>query len=547
MKEGTQNYSKKSFNLESFHQLLRGRIFYGDMDYGAWLMDCIIHATLPISPMFSIAIKEFVMSVFVVDRVRKIPEESLLPYFEEPSNISPAQVLIALYVLTYHDALIASKTDPKFSNSRDIPQEEYSFADSIPIRSMLNHIESDTGYRGIYRDFVAMAANMYPEFFDVTGLLLQESKEDLAVVRRAACSAGYLSYEKCSMILAQWQSYPDQISSLLSRISAMETVDVVPFAELFFSVLLMPCLEEKNGSDMIIESLVSAWESLDRVIPHELWVIVANALRGPQLEGKYTFDMIVRDPLSLFKCDSRLYRSEKLIGPWLHTQFNARNVMALINAQDTAMIQTLLEYCKPTEQDKARPGQRYICQFIHSLFIDGDSTMLIAKILHFQTYSIELIPLVADLIPSLFAVMNFIPELLRQPQPDKQVFGILLACHLCEKYPLEQYLVVVEKYVLPRLLKIAFPPPSTVCVPSEFLVQAIPGFVHIARAFPHFGPHIIQAFDEIGKGLPAPEEFIGQEGNSKIILVLRLHQVLNESREFVQSKIDASVNDDSNL
>jgi hypothetical protein len=57
-----------------------------------------------------------------------------------------------------------------------------------------------------------------------------------------------------------------------------------------------------------------------------------------------------------------------------------------------------------------------------------------------------------------------------------------------------------EKHVLPRLLRIAFPvsregPPSNVCVPSEYLVQAIPGFVHLARAFPHIGPQILQAFD----------------------------------------------------
>lgn len=49
--------------------------------------------------------------------------------------------------------------------------------------------------------------------------------------------------------------------------------------------------------------------------------------------------------------------------------------------------------------------------------------------------------------------------------------------------------------MLPRLLKIAFPPPSTTCVPSEFLVQAIPGFVHLAKAFPHFSPQILQAFE----------------------------------------------------
>lgn len=84
-------------------------------------------------------------------------------------------------------------------------------------------------------------------------------------------------------------------------------------------------------------------------------------------------------------------------------------------------------------------------------------------------------------------------------------------------------------------------------------MQAIPGFVHLSKAFPHFSPQILQAFErkcehekegiysyldaiEISNGLPAPAEFVGQEENSKIILILRLHQVLSDSRDLVQQQ-----------
>ncbi|KAF7732034.1 Integrator complex subunit 2 [Apophysomyces ossiformis] len=226
---------------------------------------------------------------------------------------------------------------------------------------------------------------------------------------------------------------------------------------------------------------------------------------------------------------------------------NARNIMVLINAQETTMLQLLLELCLPQDADKhnqakLEEARKNICRFIHGIFIDGDRDMLLAKILHFQTYALELIPMVVELIPSIYIVFSFIPELTRQPQVEKQIFGILMACHLCEKYPLENYLAIAEKYVLPRLLKIAFPVSqdgnSAVCVPSEALVQAIPGFVHLAKAFPHFGPQILQAYDEIARGLPAPKEFIGQEGNSKLILVLRLHKILKDSRDLVQQEVD---------
>lgn len=113
--------------------------------------------------------------------------------------------------------------------------------------------------------------------------------------------------------------------------------------------------------------------------------------------------------------------------------------------------------------------------------------------------------------------------------------------------------------MLPRLLRIAFPVTregqvSNACVPSEYLVKAIPGFVNLARAFPHFGPTILRAFDgkgyvqvyidrilivllDIAKGLPEPKQFIGQEGTSKIILVLQLHKVLKDTTELVQKEV----------
>lgn len=58
---------------------------------------------------------------------------------------------------------------------------------------MLNHIEryrNGTAYRGIFREFVALTANVYPELFDVKSLLLCEGKDMAAqndlnlVVRR---------------------------------------------------------------------------------------------------------------------------------------------------------------------------------------------------------------------------------------------------------------------------------------------------------------------------------------------------------------------------
>lgn len=133
---------------------------------------------------------------------------------------------------------------------------------------------------------------------------------------------------------------------------------------------------------------------------------------------------------------------------------------------------------------------------------------------------------------------------MREIPPERIVSGHIICISCCVgSHPMLLSLISAEKHVLPRLLRIAFPvardgQPSNVCVPSEFLVKAIPGFVNLARAFPHFGPTILKAFSDIGKGLPEPSQFIGQKGNSKIILVLQLHKVLKDATDSVQIQVD---------
>ncbi|KAI8377917.1 integrator complex subunit 2 [Radiomyces spectabilis] len=446
---------------------------------------------------------------------------------------------------------------------------------------MLNHVESyqqGKAYRNVYPDLLSLAANLYPEMFNITSFLLQEGKEsdETAVEEPKEWDRFWisrLSPDKLEYILIHWQQNPDLVVKALSCIGAIDTIHIADYVDIVIRHLLPLCFNE-NFDDNIANAFSAVWESFDGIIPYELWVLTAKEMRDKNItnEGMYTLDNLVEDPLLLFKCDPKIFRCRRLLPIWLHllscirvcsrhriwkrfvtcfprtqTSFNIRNVVAMINVQDAIMLQLLLEQCQEQPRDEGHADQlqqarEHICHFIHGIFVDGDRDGVLVKLLHFETYALDLIPIVVELIPSIYIVMNFIPELLRQPQPEKQIFGILIACHLCEKYPLEPYLVAAEKYVLPRLVKIAFPATRegqpTGCVPSEYLIQAIPGFVHLAKAFPHFAPQILRVFDDIFHGLPPPKDFIGQEGNTKIILFLRLHKTLKDARQLVQQQAD---------
>lgn len=123
--------STKTFSLDSFYQLLKGRVFY-NLNYQNWLLDSINNATVPVHPKFGPVINEFVLwldpllmfttdysrpknSTFLTDQCHKIPEEVVRGYFQDCTAISTTQILMLLYILTFNDYIIAFKTDPKLT------------------------------------------------------------------------------------------------------------------------------------------------------------------------------------------------------------------------------------------------------------------------------------------------------------------------------------------------------------------------------------------------------------------------------------------------
>lgn len=118
---------------------------------------------------------------------------------------------------------------------------------------------------------------------------------------------------------------------------------------------------------------------------------------------------------------------------------------ALMATQDSAVVQILLEICLPFEnEDRSRkrrmggqgepgePGENQgesklsvlrevqcqVCSLLHQMFIADPH---LAKLVHFHGYSSELLPVTVAGIPSMHICLDFIPELLSQPQQDKQV------------------------------------------------------------------------------------------------------------------------------
>uniref|UniRef100_A0A8C8RNP9 Integrator complex subunit 2 n=1 Tax=Pelusios castaneus TaxID=367368 RepID=A0A8C8RNP9_9SAUR len=200
---------------------------------------------------------------------------------------------------------------------------------------------------------------------------------------------------------------------------------------------------------------------------------------------------------------------------------------ALLAAQDSAAVQILLEICLPTEEEKAqgsnshsllkkiqsaaglpsqgleeeedsllcnlREVQCLICCLLHQMYIADPN---IVKLVHFQGYPSELLSLTVAGIPSMHICLDFIPELIAQPELEKQIFAIQLLSYLCIQYALPKSLSVARLAinVMGTLL--------TVLTQSKryaFFMPTLPCLVSFCQAFPPLYDDIMSLLIQIGQ------------------------------------------------
>uniref|UniRef100_A0A8D0CEV5 Integrator complex subunit 2 n=1 Tax=Scleropages formosus TaxID=113540 RepID=A0A8D0CEV5_SCLFO len=215
---------------------------------------------------------------------------------------------------------------------------------------------------------------------------------------------------------------------------------------------------------------------------------------------------------------------------------------ALLAAQDSAAVQILLEICMPTSEEQQqgrsaesllkgiscgptnvkteegdemevgswaghatdeepergllsdlREVQCLICSLLHQMFIADPN---IAKLVHFQGYPQALLPLTVAGIPSIHICLDFIPELLAQPQLEKQIFAIQLLSHLCTQYALPKSLSVARLAisVMGTLLTVL-----TQAKRYSFFMPTLPCLGAFCQAFPPLYDDVIALLVQVGQ------------------------------------------------
>lgn len=173
---------------------------------------------------------------------------------------------------------------------------------------------------------------------------------------------------------------------------------------------------------------------------------------------------------------------------------------ALVSAQESGAIQILIEACLPTPKDweiagnlgvprkgETMPGNLLtslrevhclICSTLHQMFIADPK---VAKLVHFQGYPSELIPVLVSGVPSMHICLDFIPELLQQKDIGKQLFAIQLGSHLSVHFPVPKSLSIARLCVNILSTFVTVLPAHQRC---EFFSSALCSVRRFASAFP---------------------------------------------------------------
>jgi len=471
----------------------------------------------------------------------RFSEESILKVFRKGSadvNLAcetTTQLLLLFYTLLYQSCLLANMAN-LINDSKQPREYSAELYNEMPIKKLLLiSRENQDLYEDIYPPLLRLVAKSYPHLCLVEDYMFEEEMKDdkSSSVFGMKCVGSYRKKDTCT---------PDELNTalenaatnwpkavlILSKLSTLDSNDLVPYSDVLvrnLKSLLSDSVPRK------VQTLCRAlWCKLNTFLPRRIWLDTVNCLCAPQANSLstrnelYSHEEVVKDPLIILRCDRRVFRCAPIFDIFLRIlsaymdasrAFLAHHIQshpspapkrgvgtsgssadiereelksALVAAQESAIIQILLEICLPTEEERKQSNsavmytireiQCRVCSFLHQVFI-ADPNMV--KLVHFQGYHPELLSVTVAGVPSMHISFDFIPELLNMPQLEKQLFAIQLLSYLSMQYPIPKSLSVA-KLVMNRLISLAVALPSK--KRTQFFLPVMPCISRICNAFP---------------------------------------------------------------
>ncbi|XP_004929281.1 integrator complex subunit 2 [Bombyx mori] len=499
--KGTNEYVNKPIMEEEIRKVFRNSIFGANFD-----------------------VKNKSITPMEIDNT----EQSVEIRLEKPTLAS--QLLLIYYLLLYEDVRL-SNTATLLANGRKVKSYSAAFLSELPIKYLLHQAQKNQlSYGGLFSPLLRLLATHFPQLS-----LVDDWMDDQVFADMSRCYVDFnLSETTINDGFLNIDDNPYKTGKVLKAMLSKNPTDIWPFAEIFVKYI-KSVLGDKVPRH-IQELYREVWLRLNTVLPRCLWIMTINALldiNGMGIKNvTITQENVLVDPLQVLRCDMRVYRCGPILKiilrileaslaasrsqlsrhlldkPLLEksgqlTSDSEREELknALVAAQESAALQILLEACLETPDDQKKPELMWslrevrsiICSFLHQIFISEPS---LAKLVHFQGYPRELLPVTVQGIPSMHICLDFIPELLSQASLEKQIFAVDLVSHLSIQYALPKAMSIARLCVntLSTLLSVL---PSDLRL--ELFQPVLKSLERICIAFPSLLEDITSLLLQLGR------------------------------------------------
>ena len=410
---------------------------------------------------------------------------------EQEYNIT-TQILMLYYILLYESVRLTHMRTILNSQRKVVRYSHELFAE-LPIKFLLQTAERDQDkYGGIFPQLLRLCSTHFPHLCLVQDWLTDDdsrnfehnSNEIMLLVDVDVASTSNIGDSKETTestvkdAIVNLKECPAKLTLVFKKLIRMPPQDVWQFSELIIGHITD--ILESRTPYQLQELFNKLWFRMNTVFPRKLWAITVNHLNhlnGLTIRKRITQDDLVLDPLQVLRCDQRVFRTAPMLEIILyimkaclaasrthlakHIQDNpiieraapnnqVSNDMereelknALIATQESAAVQIILEagLLKRDHEleEEERIGQtnvkeiRLICAYLHEAFISDPN---LAKLVHFQGYPQQLLSIIVAGVPSMHICLDFAPELLSQPDLEKQAFAVDLISHLSIQYAL---------------------------------------------------------------------------------------------------------------
>lgn len=431
-----------------------------------------------------------------------------------------AQLLMLYYLVLYEDTRISNLSNANMSG-RKVKEYTNNFLSELPMKYLLQKAQQyHNEYVGIFHPLLRLIVSNYPHLSMVDDWLevhCNSNQYHKQVLQSPASSMRKIQIALKQIDFNKLDTEPGKAVPVLKTLLKLPPENLAQTAEIIVDNL--PKVFQQKVPRSIKNLYLDIWLRLNGVLPISFW---RNSLTSIMASEDYvhrcTFVMEnMLDPLQVLRCSRQVFQSSHTLiillrilqgslaasKAHLNIQMQSKQIIdkngqvqcdtdreelktALIASQESAAVHILLEVMADMHANgdsrvsslELRETQGIICSFIHQAFISEPS---LAKLVHFQTYPREVIPMMVKGVPSMHICIDFLHEFLSMPEMDKQIFTIDLTSHLVLKYAIPKSLSVSKFCINTIQSALSLLSTEAKC---KYLRNILPALIRFAEAFP---------------------------------------------------------------